>query len=77
MANQYVANTTVGIDFPIDKEPGTATAWYDKGEVITAAHADAANGRDELQLLVNNGSVLVQTIRDPEQELPSPAEAKE
>ena len=69
MANQYVANTTVGIDVPSDNTAGFVTAWYDKGEVLANEHADAA-GDANLAQLISNGSVLVQSTREaPKQEV--------
>jgi hypothetical protein len=69
MANQYVANTLVGIDFPDDKaEAGVSTAWYEKGEVIHPMHA--LHLADEtLRHMIDYGSVTAQVVREPAEKL--------
>jgi hypothetical protein len=72
MANQYVANTLVGIDVPADDvDSGFKTAWYEKGEVIEAPHASAMK-EETLRTMINDGSVLVQNIRNQPAEAPAP-----
>ena len=72
MANQYVANTLVGIDVPDAEAPsGVKTAWYEHGEVLEGEHADAL-GEENLKAMVNGGSLKVNQIKDKD-----PAAAKQ
>jgi hypothetical protein len=69
MADQYVSNTTLGVDEPADNPDGFVTKWYDDNTVVDVTHiADA-----DLEKLLFNGSLTKQTIADP----PPPQKAPE